>query len=428
MSRRVYLAVLGLGSKVGKEPDESYSYDKSQYTLDNAVSTNTRYVQSAVVELSKAKPFDAIYLVGTDKAHLWHYEAVAREIVQHGGPVPEKIIISDNSASGDIWQWLYEILGCITDGDELFFDLTHGWRMQSLVFSAGINFVRRVRKVSLTAVYYGMYEKDKSPTPIVNLADFYAINDWADGIGRVVDMADTRKLAEMVSEAPEHQFGNLADDRLVEALERLGRCLTNINVNEVATVADEALAVVKQKMEDATQAERLLLESVIKAFGELGGKRGERCYDATYYELQRSIIKLLVQYGYYMQACTVMRECIGSLGMTWRGGKYCGKDRTKRLYANTLCRMLGYDQESWKFEGVEFEAQQNLLSLKEEHEFEWTRLSVLYRELAKIRNGFDHAWTSTSMPVNITEQALSIHAQFENVIPAIAARVCDHKS
>jgi len=421
MSRRVYIALLGLGKEIKKEPDAEYQYDKGKYTLDNAESSETRYVQSAVFELTRANPFDAIYLAGTEKAMKHHFDVLSAEIVAKGGPQPHQIIISDSNSPGDFWQWLYTLIGHIHNQDDLSFDLTHGWRMQSLVFSVGINFIRRVRDVRIAAVYYGMFENGKSTNRIVNIVDFYAINEWADAIGRVVSMADTRKLAEMVSTAPGHQFGHLADPTLVDALKQLGLCLTNINVNQVATVADQALAVVKERMVGATQAERLLLESVIEAFDELAGKQGEQGYDATYYDLQQAIIKLLGKYGYYMQAFTVMRECIGSLGLTWV------ESTNDRKYAEILCNMLYYSQKKWRFNEDQKEYVEKLLPMKQVIEEKWSTLSSLFRELADIRNGFDHAWTSTTMPPDITAKAQDIIENFGKIFPSIADIVCEHR-
>ena len=416
MSRRVYLAMLGTGN-----------YEECVYALDGVAAQPTRYVQVAGLELLDATSFDAIYIISTKTAFSVHEKDLFEKIAEIANKEPEKIVINDNVNDPAVyWDWLYQIVDCVRDDDQIVFDVTHGWRMFSVVFSTAIHFIRKVRKATITHVLYGMFVDCKSTNPIVNIVDFYAINEWADAIGRVVDMADTRKLAEMVGTAPDHQFGHLADPTLVDALKQLGLCLTNINVNEVATVADKALAVVKERMVGATQAERILLECVIKAFGDLADKQGERHYDATYYDLQQAIITLLGKYGYYMQAFTVMRECIGSLGMTWRGDSYCKKDRNKRLYADTLCRMLGYEEDDWKFPDAE-KVVNTLRPLKHENEEEWASLSSLYRDLADIRNGFDHAWTSTNMPPDITAKAQAIIKRFGEIFPSISKIVCEHR-
>ena len=241
MSRRVYLAMLGTGN-----------YNVCQYSMDGMLAKSTEYVQVAELELLEPESFDAVYIVSTEVAFLLHGSKMFSQMEKLGVAKHEKIVISDNADDpSKLWDWLYQVVESIRDEDELVFDLTHGWRMIAVVFSTAIHFIRKVRNAKITHVLYGMYDnKITDPEhvfPIVNLVDFYAINDWADGIGRVVDMADTRKLAAMVSEAPEHQFGHLADEPLVEALKKLGLCLTNINVNEVAAVADEPLVMVETK-------------------------------------------------------------------------------------------------------------------------------------------------------------------------------------
>ncbi|HPH03849.1 MAG TPA: TIGR02221 family CRISPR-associated protein [Spirochaetota bacterium] len=420
MSRRVYLAMLGTGN-----------YEECLYALEGVEAQRTPYVQVAGLELLDAKSFDAIYIISTNKAFSVHGKDLFEKIAEIANKEPEKIVINDNvNDSAVYWDWLYQIVDCVRDDDQIVFDVTHGWRMFSVVFSTAIHFIRKVRKATITHVLYGMFEQGQSKNtvfPIVNIVDFYAINEWADAIGRVVDMADTRKLAEMVGTAPDHQFGHLADPTLVDALKQLGLCLTNINVNEVATVADKALAVVKERMVGATQAERLLLESVIKAFGELAGKQGEQHYDATYYDLQQAIIKLLGKYGYFMQAFTVMRECIGSLGMTWRYINNDKKPKNSRIYAELFCRMLGNDEINWDFNDDDKVQVDKLKSMKETMKDKWEDLSNFYRALAKIRNGFDHAWTGTTMPPDITAKAQAIIKRFGEIFPSISKIVCEHR-
>ena len=232
------------------------------------------------------------------------------------------------------------------------------------------------------------------------MKDFYIINEWAEGVSRLVEDADARKLAQIAEKASDFQIGELNDTDVINAFEDLTHTIGNIDINNVFAKAENALNLITEKEKTASVTGKILLNLVINKFTSLTTDipRSGR-YDKNYFLLQIQITRLLLEHKLYMQVYTVMREFIGSIGMipvlkvknmTGNEGKK-GRGR----YAEVFVNMFYYDENNWDF--------------SEKRQIHYKRLIPYYnhlkkagiekelrsftRLLTKYRNGFDHAWT-----------------------------------
>lgn len=48
-----------------------------------------------------------------------------------------------------------------------------------IVFSTAINFLQKAKSVTLDALYYAAFDKDRNRSPIVDMKDFCIVNEWA---------------------------------------------------------------------------------------------------------------------------------------------------------------------------------------------------------------------------------------------------------
>ena len=123
--------------------------------------------------------------------------------------------------------------------------------------------------------------------------------------------------------------------------------------------------------------------------------------------MQSEIARLLLEHGFLMQAFTVLRELIGSIGLLGLSGtKYMSRQidhrerASTRRYADVFVNMLQHP--NWDFKGDTKEQAERLKPFFD-HVVALDR--TLYgteddfreavRRLVDIRNGFDHAWTTT---------------------------------
>ena len=336
------------------------------------------------------------------------------------------VIIDEDMSSQGQWKWFEEILSRIEHGDALTVDLTHGYRAVPIVFSTAINFLQKARNVTIDAVYYGAFDKDRKLAPIVDMKEFYIINEWAEAVGRLVEDADTRKLTALADGAMDFQLGELDDKAIIDSFEKLTNTVRNIEINHVGKRANEALRLIREKEKSASVTGKILLGLVIDKFTTLTTEEpGNGTYDKNYFLLQIEIIRFLLEHKLFMQAYTVMREFIGSIGMVEvpkaRVDNKKGRDK-RQMYAEVFVNMIRFPKRKWNFEGKE-KYKDALLPYYEKLESigaveELQKYSGL---LIDYRNGFDHAWTIKSeAPKDIAEKGKEIRVSLEKAVRIMA--------
>ncbi len=398
--RKVYLSFLGLG-QFDRETGE-YRYRPAVYELNGRKSKVTRFVQAAEMEILDGGGFDLVLVAATRKSRDAHFENLKAEMETHGA-APKVLILEEEMDSKGQWQWFEKLLCRIEPGDRLTVDLTHGFRAIPIVFSTAINFLQKARNIGLEAVYYGVFEKikDLGHAPIIDMKDFYLINEWADAVGRLVEDADARKMAEVAEKTADFQAGELNDDKVIGTFEDLTDAIRNVDVNNIAQKADCAVRLIRKKEKSASATGKILLNLVIDKFvGLAAGAPTNKKYDKTYFLVQIEIIRLLLEHKLFMQAYTVMREFIASVAMIPFEKEGMNNDRRKKRrvrYGEIFFQMYQYAEPKWDF-GQRDELRLGMMPFYDL--LKSNGIGSIFAEfsgkLAKYRNGFDHAWTARS--------------------------------
>ncbi len=261
----------------------------------------------------------------------------------------EEIEISENLDPASQWEGFEKIIGKFLPNDELYLDLTHGFRSVPIMFSIAVNFLQQIKNIELKAAYYGAHDQGNR---IIDFKDFFALNLWADAVSRLVENADAKKLAAVASGNESFQIADLNDDKMIESFNKLTDSIRNVDVNNISGIASDAIKMVKAKQAAASETEKLLLDMVIEKFSLLSTEEplsGQ--YDEEYFRVQIEIIKVLIEHKLFMQAFTAMRECVGSIGLIgFENVKFSNGDgRKKRNYADVFVNMLQFDEEKWVF-------------------------------------------------------------------------------
>ena len=410
--RRVYLSFLGLGSR---DPDTKlYDYNSAVYQLNGRKSRETKFVQVAEMELLGAGRFDLVLIAATQQSFDRHFCELKKQM-ENWGAVPHCFILEEKMDAEGQWKWFEKILSYIEPCDELTIDLTHGYRAIPIIFSTALNFLQKARNITINAVYYGVWErvKDEGYAPIIDMKDFFLINEWAEGVSRLVEDADARKLGEASKKTLDFQVGELNDEAIIRSFDDLTNAIRNVDINNVGSKAAKAMELIRKKKQDASLIGKILLDLVIDKFVFLSTEEPiSGKYDGNYFELQGEIIKMLLEHRLYMQAYTVMREFIASIGMIGveKANVKSSEGRKKRRrYGDIFVNMVQYTKVEWKFGSC---AAQKKNREVEQEDKDWDSCIPFYRrledagvvevlrlfakELTDYRNGFDHAWTSKS--------------------------------
>ena len=425
---RVYLSFLGLGSF--KSNKKQYVYDPTIYELSGKKSSVTEFIQVAELQILGAHNFDKIIIVATQKSYDTHFKKLEPQLLQAGAENINHLVISEEMTPEAQWEWFEKVLNLIEQDDNLTIDLTHGYRSIPIIFSTAINFLQKARNITLNAVYYGAFDKDRKLVPIIDMKDFYIINEWAEAVSRLVEDADARKMAEVAQKTDSFQAGELSDIELITAFEDLTNAVRNVDIHNVSEKADKAIQLIKNKEKNTSTIGRILLQLVMNKFTSittdepLSGR-----YDKTYFDVQLEIIRLLIEHRLFMQAYTVMREFIGSIGLIdiEKARTDNNKGRSQRYrFAEVFINMFQVEEDKWKFQekGKATECEQLRPYYEKLKVFGIASiLRNFTKNLTDYRNSFDHAWTlKQKAHSDIEEKGLKFNKNLKEVIRLLAEK------
>lgn len=192
MGRKVFISVLGTGY-----------YGECVYARDGFTSSSTRFIQHATLEMLTQKgnwTADAhAYVLLTKEAREtnWHIPGGMRTNMRTKADEPyaglESVIEGMNlpfEVSGidipmgkneeEIWQIFDIVYGVLQEDDEVYFDLTHGFRYLPMLVLVLGNYAKFLKRVKICSITYGNFETRSKDgiAPIIDITAFSTLQDW----------------------------------------------------------------------------------------------------------------------------------------------------------------------------------------------------------------------------------------------------------
>ena len=192
MGRKVFISVLGTGY-----------YGECVYARDGFTSSSTRFIQHATLEMLTQKgnwTADAhAYVLLTKEAREtnWHIPGGMRTSMRTKADEPyaglESVIEGMNlpfEVSGidipmgkneeEIWQIFDIVYGVLQEDDEVYFDLTHGFRYLPMLVLVLGNYAKFLKRVKICSITYGNFETRSKDgiAPIIDITAFSTLQDW----------------------------------------------------------------------------------------------------------------------------------------------------------------------------------------------------------------------------------------------------------
>lgn len=207
MARKVFISVLGTGF-----------YGECQYTKGSFTSSTTRYVQQAMLEYFGASEWsdnDAAYILLTDKAKSTNWDiptekrlnARTKEEESYIGlkdclqdyHMVEAVDIPECHNEEELWQLFQIVFNKLQVGDELYFDITHGFRHLPMFILVLSNYAKFLKGIKVKAICYGNYEARDSQgnAPIIDLLPLSALQDWTFAAANFIENGNVDRLSNM---------------------------------------------------------------------------------------------------------------------------------------------------------------------------------------------------------------------------------------
>lgn len=112
-------------------------------------------------------------------------------------------IIPDGKNSNEIWDIYNTIYSVLDEGDNVIFDITHGYRSIPMMALSVVNYAKALKNCNLFAIQYGAFEASRinddgrKVTPIFNMTPFNEIMEWsnaADVFSKYGNASQIRRL------------------------------------------------------------------------------------------------------------------------------------------------------------------------------------------------------------------------------------------
>lgn len=121
--------------------------------------------------------------------------------------------IPEGNSEKEIWQIFDVVFNLIRDNDEVYFDITHGFRSLPMLAMVVLQYARQLRKnISIVAVSYGAFETlgaahivreielSKRNAPVFDLTDFVRLMDWTTAAKDFISYGQTADLTSLLKE------------------------------------------------------------------------------------------------------------------------------------------------------------------------------------------------------------------------------------
>ena len=218
MARKVFISVLGTGN-----------YKKCYYVAQDFKSMETRFIQQATLKSLNdngnwTESDEALILLTKDaKTDNWIVENHHRKNNFTGAIIPEEYIglqeelesmslpmpintldIPDGKNEQEIWDIFDILYKALQDGDELYFDGTHGFRYLPMLVLVLGKYAHQLKHTEVKSITYGNWEtrnKETNEAPIIDITPLATLQDWTVAVHDYLDHGDAT-LLKMCSDKP----------------------------------------------------------------------------------------------------------------------------------------------------------------------------------------------------------------------------------
>lgn len=299
--------------------------------------------------------------------------------------------LPDGNNEDEIWQIFQRVFNeCIQDGDELYFDITHGYRYLPMLIVVLGNYAKFLRNITVKSITYGNYEISnfgKNPGLIVDLLPLSALQDWTYASGQYIRSGDASTLVKLgndtvrplmkIHKGQDKNTNNLY--AFVKSLDGLTKELRTCRGSEL--IAAKTLKRLSEACSDIEAATIPQLEPLISKIQE----------SLTPFSLDEDVkngfaaVNWCFNHGLYQQAATLLEESIITLlckcaDLDWM-------NRTHRDLVSAAIYCQTHPEEPLKEQYKE--QQKIILSIQKAMGFE--ELCSVYTPLSELRNDFNHA-------------------------------------
>lgn len=181
----------------------------------------TKFVQQALVEW--LKPATTCVLL-TPQARNEHWDTL-RELLHEKTQIVE-IDIPEGKSEEELWEIFKKVSDAVDEGEEIVFDITHGFRSLPMITLLTIAYLKQLKNVRVKHLLYGAYEaRNEDGAPVFDLTPFADLLDWLAAAQMFLKTGSAQNLGKLTQEIQNAAYRNpdTSTENRTQALKILAR-------------------------------------------------------------------------------------------------------------------------------------------------------------------------------------------------------------
>ncbi|NWJ97168.1 MAG: TIGR02221 family CRISPR-associated protein [Chloroflexi bacterium] len=242
------MATLAIGA-IGATP-----YTEVKYKFSDGEAITSKYPIHALIQRKSIK-FDKTIVLLTDGAREKHWDGdtgmqAALKITGKAGEICD-VSIKDGKNEGELWIIFDAIVENVSNGDELYIDITQGFRHLPVLLLIACTYLRAARNITIKSISYGAFESGTkeqqngrlvvTECDVFELLPYVALFDWSNATEAFQRSGDAGVLAELLRTSAKGLHPNVS-----KPLNNVAQKLDNVTLALELARPEEASAEVKE--------------------------------------------------------------------------------------------------------------------------------------------------------------------------------------
>jgi CRISPR-associated DxTHG motif protein len=350
------------------------------------------------VALAQHYPGVSMRVFVTKKARETNF-ALFQQLTSQYGIELEPVDIADGQNEAELWKVFEAVIEQVCEGEEIIFDITHGFRSLPFLAFLAAAYLRTVKQVNLRAVFYGNFEaSDRSVqpnrAPVIDLTPFVTLLDWMTGADQFIQTGDARRLATLLNPAKLERGHAAAAANSLSSVSLAAFLCQPFTLRNEARTLSQKFSAAEPMLANTTQPFRLIQQRIMDSFDKFGS--GSENDQFATLQAQLEMVCWYYQNNQLVQAITLAREWLIS-AVTHRLGLNIDLKseprRTMEWAISGLGRIGREDTNRETGEKFIFAAEhlneygRTIFDTWDDKE----QLTKLWEQLSTVRNALDHA-------------------------------------
>lgn len=308
--KRVLVTFLGTGNY----QSTTYLFSPAQSgIIEEEVSLQGRFAGLLMAKQWKA---EKILVLATEEAKAVHEENFKKEAESLGLPCPEFHSIPSGRTEEEFWQVFRILVESIPEKCELVLDITHSFRSIPLIGLTAVEYIKRIKAVSVQHIWYGAYQPDASaPHPVIDLTLFSEMLEWVWAVRSFTERGETAPLAallpqwqKLIHDRTKDNPGLKTASNLLNKLHQALLAIQPIQIGQIARDAESHLENTQRAFSHLPTWSESLLNEIQGVLKELALPESPSFLD--HLQQQWRLIQAYIRWGKYTQAVILAREWV----------------------------------------------------------------------------------------------------------------------